>query len=97
MYTVRAFNGEMNSLESVQMYVNTATSIDKTQNDEISVYNTEGGILVNSAVGKNVCIYSASGIMVYNAKINSNMEKINLENGVYIVRCGEKAVKVVVM
>lgn len=35
--------------------------------------------------------------MVYNAKINSNMEKINLENGVYIVRCGEKAVKVVVM
>lgn len=97
MYTIKAYNGKMNSLESQQMYVRTVSSIEQTENEEINIYSTDGGILINSATGKNVQIYSVSGVLLFNKTIDSDMEQISLDNGAYIVRCGGKSTKVIVM
>ena len=54
---------------------------------------TDGGIKFTDAEGKAVAVYSTAGALV--EKIDSYAgEEITLDKGVYIVRVGNKAVKI---
>lgn len=96
MYTIKAYNGEMNSLESVQMNVKTATSLDSVEKDAMKVFNCGDGILISSGEGDLVSVYTPAGSLVLSKRLTSDSERLYLDKGVYIVRCGSDCEKVVV-
>lgn len=96
MYTIKAYNGEMNSLESVQMNVKTATSLDSVERDAMKVFNCGDGILISSGEGDLVSVYTPAGALVLRKRLTSGSEHLHLEKGVYILRCGLDCEKVVV-
>ena len=71
-----------------------ATAIEDIEDDAPTFKVTTGGIQFTAAAeGKAVAVYTASGALV--EKIDSYAgEEIALDKGVYIVRMGNKAVKV---
>ena len=72
-----------------------ATSVEKIPASKISVYSTPAGITVDSGTVIPVVIYSIAGQKVYESRIQGNTQ-INLNRGIYIVKAGESAQKVVV-
>ena len=61
-------------------------------NDNVSVYPTDGRIVVEGADGKQMQVYTIDGRMVYSGKAAS----VSSKAGLYVVRVGNKAYKVVV-
>ena len=61
----------------------------------VKVATAKGAILVNGAAELNLSVVAADGKMVYNA-VASDSETINVPAGVYVVRAGNKTVKVAV-
>lgn len=61
-------------------------------NDNISVYPTDGRIVVEGADGKPMQVYTIDGRMVYSGKAAN----VSSKSGLYIVRVGNKSYKVVV-
>ncbi|MBE6302918.1 MAG: T9SS type A sorting domain-containing protein [Bacteroidales bacterium] len=69
------------------------TSIEDVTEDVPTFEVTAGGILFTGAEGKVVAVYTTSGALV--EKINAYAgEEITLDKGVYIIRVGNKAVKI---
>lgn len=61
----------------------------------VKVATAKGAILVNGAAELNLSVVASDGKMVYNA-VASDSETINVPAGVYVVRAGNKTVKVAV-
>ena len=70
-----------------------ATAIEDVTNDSPAFELTVGGIQLTAAEGKAVAVYTAGGELVEKFDSYAN-EEIALDKGVYIVRVGNKAVKV---
>ena len=69
-----------------------ATAIEDIEDDAPAFKVTTGGIQMTAAEGKAVAVYSAAGALV--EKIDAYAgEEIALDKGVYIVRVGNKTVK----
>ena len=69
------------------------TGIEDVETDAVTIEITAGGILLTAADGKMVAVYSTSGALV--EKIDNYASKIiMLDKGMYIVRVGDKTVKV---
>ena len=69
------------------------TGIEGVEDDAPAFEVTAGGIQLTAAEGKAVAVYTAGGTLV--EKIDAYAgEEITLDEGVYIVRVGKKAVKV---
>jgi len=69
------------------------------ENTEIQfvVYSEENTIVINGAEGETMAIYDMTGKMIANTKATSTVERVNVGvAGVYVVRIGEQALKVVV-
>lgn len=71
--------------------IETATT-EPTQN----CYGTHGGIKVTNAEGERVAVYSLQGQLLHNAIAAEQEETIGITPGIYIVRVGDRAEKVVV-
>ena len=71
------------------------TSVDDVVADfpELNVVN---GTLYFNAEGKEYAVYSVSGVLVASGTAGSDTVAVNLDNGLYIVKIGGKAVKVIV-
>ena len=61
-------------------------------NDNVSVYPTDGRIVVEGADGKPMQVYTIDGRMVYSGKAAN----VSSKSGLYVVRVGNKSYKVVV-
>jgi hypothetical protein len=69
------------------------TDIDDVTEDVPRFEVTAGAIQFTAAEGKEVAVYTSSGALV--EKIDSyDGEEIMLDKGVYIIRVGDKAVKI---
>jgi|GEM_PF-3199046 len=69
------------------------TGIEDVTEDAPAFKVTAGGIQMTAAEGKAVAVYSAGGALVEKIAVYEG-EEIALDKGVYIIRVGEKAVKV---
>lgn len=72
-----------------------ATGIDTIGDGSLQISAEPGLILVTNGIGLDINVYSVSGQTVTNRKATSAIEKISLGAGVYVVKAGEKVVKVV--
>lgn len=75
--------------------LNTTGVETNTQNEGVVVYAEGINIVIKSDVASNVYVYSVSGKLIYNQAMNGNNTTIALDKGVYIVKVGNKAYKVV--
>ena len=71
-----------------------ATAIEDIEDDAPALKVTAGGIQFTDAEGKAVAVYTATGGALVEKIDNYAGEEITLDKGVYIIRVGEKAVKV---
>lgn len=59
----------------------------------IKAYATNGTLFINTNETQNVQIYSIAGVCYYNVTVNGNIAIANLPAGIYIVKVGNKAMK----
>lgn len=64
-------------------------------NTENTVYTENNNIIVKSDEAVNVYVYSVSGKLIYSKVISGNTASIPVSKGVYIVKAGDKAYKVI--
>ena len=62
--------------------------------DEVKVYSTSGAVVVNGYTGI-VQVYNVTGSLVKNVQVDG-YSTIDLRDGIYFVRTGKKAHKVIV-
>lgn len=65
------------------------------ESEELSVSVDGGKIIVNNALNCNVVVYSLAGQQVYSNNAY-NGESISISKGVYIVKSGDKTIKVII-
>ena len=73
----------------------TFSGVDGVQDTSVLVKGEKGAVLVKGAQGKNVTIYNASGLKVYDAQADATL-RCEVEAGLYIVNIDGKVVKVMV-
>jgi len=71
------------------------TSIGSINKDAVSIHSNPNGISVESNEMIPVVVYSVAGQKVYESNIQGNMQ-INLNKGIYIIKTGEAANKIIV-
>ncbi|MBR4120118.1 MAG: Ig-like domain-containing protein, partial [Bacteroidales bacterium] len=74
----------------------TPTSIQETERQTSSIYSVKGAVIITNSVSKKVSIYSSTGMLIKELYTQSEIEKIELNKGLYIVVVGEKTEKVIV-
>ena len=94
-YVVTAVYGEGESRPSNEATIK-LSGIADVENAGISVYGGEGSIIVSGAEGRKVEVFNAQGMAVALVSEASDKARIAIGAGVYIVRVGNVAVKVVV-
>lgn len=78
-------------------YTKPVTSVVENPEVMFVVYNEGNIIVVKGAEGESMAVYDITGKMIATTKSASNVERVNTEvAGIYIVRVGEKAVKIIV-
>ena len=76
-----------------QFTINNSTAISSTEVTDVIVKINGNCINLTNADNKNVTIYSVAGVLVRRIE-NYSGEDIMLDNGIYIVRIGDKIVKI---
>ena len=75
--------------------VNVATSVDAAEKSTLRVHPTSFGIRILNASNENAKIYTADGVLVKSVKVAGEQTDIELPaNRVYLVKIGDKTVKV---
>ncbi|MDX9918823.1 MAG: choice-of-anchor J domain-containing protein [Paludibacter sp.] len=73
------------------------TQANNTVNDENSlIYTTNGSIQIENKMAVPVAIYDITGRILYNSTATQHAEFNATQQGIYLVRCGNKMTKVVV-
>ena len=78
--------------------INTGISQEFAEDMSWKVYCNDGKIIIETGedISSDVWIYSASGVLVENAKLQSGRAEISLqEKGLYIINCNGKIAKVI--
>lgn len=98
-YCMTAYN---EADQAISQYTGTfetkdADAISETlQDDVVSVRARSGGIVIEGAVGKVVTVFTLSGKMAVQKKVENQTEEVTLERGFYIVKVGNGSYKTVV-
>ena len=71
------------------------TGVNTVDDGAIQIIAADGRVTVINAEGLDINVYTVSGQTIATLKAHSNVEYISLGEGVYVVKAGEKAVKVV--
>ena len=64
--------------------------------EEVKVQFVDGGINVLGARNHTLAVYTIDGKLAYQSKVNTDEQRVSLAPGVYIVRVGNRASKVVI-
>ena len=73
----------------------TGTSgINETKDNQLSIFASSGRLNIFNAEGLNVEVYSFDGKLIKSFLPNNNKFSREIENGIYIVRCGNKTFKI---
>lgn len=72
------------------------SSIEKNDPQKTVAYTTEGHLVLVMSISTDVYISSLSGMKIYHRALSPGTTRIALPNGIYIVRIGEKAEKILV-
>ena len=79
----------------VAVFSGVTIGVEDAEATETNVYAVAGGIMVEVAEATAVEVYSIAGTMV-SSKVVSGAETISIAQGIYIVKAGDKVVKVAV-
>ena len=79
----------------VAVFSGVSSGVEDAEATETNVYAVAGGIMVEVAEATAVEVYSIAGTMV-SSKVVSGAETISIAQGIYIVKAGDKVVKVAV-
>ena len=91
-----SFEYEYNSSTIIQAFYSAASTIDENGLVSYShIYGTEGKVVINNDTPVAISIYDLTGRQVAIRPITNTCE-INLTPGIYVVKAGEAAIKVVV-
>ena len=71
------------------------TSIDWINQEAVSIYATQTGIIIESSGIISVAIYSVLGQKVYESNIQGNTP-ISLSKGIYLVKAGKAVRKMII-
>ena len=83
------------SKPSDEVVVLTPSGVDSVLSGEISIKAIDSKVVVSNAEGRDIVISAANGSVVYRG-IGQSKTEIALPGGVYIVKAGNKVVKVIV-
>ena len=72
-----------------------ANSVEKITND-IAIRSAQGMLIITGAEGLVADIYMIDGVQIYSKRICSELERIALQSGVYVVKVGDKVSKVMI-
>lgn len=90
------FEDDFSIVPQSQLYTELpGQSIGDNQVSDVEILNARDGVLVNGLNGEGVSVYTALGQVVYNAASAGSSVAIPLEKGIYIVKAGNKTVKVI--
>lgn len=80
------------------IYISDVGSVNKVEGSisDISIKGKSGCIEINGAEGEALNIFTPAGALVHGGKIQNNTEEIQVNSGIYIVKAGSKASKVIV-
>lgn len=70
------------------------TGVKNVENGNISIKKVSGCVLVSNAIGKKVEIYTMEGQLVKSFFVEDATETIRLSSGLYVVKAGDRALKV---
>lgn len=76
-------------------FTGATTGVNTVDEGTLQILAADGRITVMNAEGLDIIVYSVSGQTIASLKAHSNVEYISLGEGVYVVKAGDKAVKVV--
>lgn len=95
-YTVKAIydRGESGMSEAIALPDTGAVS--ELEASSVRVAAHDESIFIYNASGLECNIYSASGMLIQNAKVDSDEWKVNVTSGVYLVRVGNQSFKIMV-
>ena len=71
------------------------TGVEGVSNDAVLIEKISDGIQVSNAAGKRIDIFTMDGKAVRSFVANGSIETINLPAGIYIVKAGDKNLKVI--
>ena len=71
------------------------TSVEHINKNAVSIHSNPNGISVESNEMVPVVVYSVAGQKVYESNVQGYMQ-INLNKGIYIIKAGEAANKIIV-
>lgn len=71
------------------------TGIETAIDGSLRISAADGKVTVMNAEGLDINIYAVSGQIIASRKADSNIETISLGEGIYVVKAGDKAIKVV--
>lgn len=73
----------------------TVTGIDTVNDGSVQISGADGNVVVMNAEGLDIKVYAVSGQIIASRKADSNIETISLGEGIYVVKAGDKAIKIV--
>ena len=65
------------------------------EGDNILISKTADGVIISNAIGNTISIFTLDGKTVKTFEAKDAVEKINLSSGIYVVKAGDKTLKVV--
>lgn len=83
------YNGDETPVESIDAPDPSLTGITNQTGDKLSVYASNGQVSINNYNGI-AEVYVLNGSKILNKQVNGNID-FKLDNGIYIIRTGEKA------
>lgn len=87
----------INSEESDLMKVErSGSSVESNTSDVCHIYSVDGAIVINAVEDTQVYVYNLAGSIVAKASVGAGETALDMTNGIYIVKAGDKAVKVAV-
>lgn len=95
-YTVTVVYDTKESAPSNEVTVEVIiTDIPSATYDAVSIYSSNHHIVIKGAQSQQVFIYSIEGRLVHDFVARNETERVSVDQGIYIVRVGKKAIKVI--
>ena len=87
-------NSTLTKLDDTKLRFEVSTGIENVDNSDVKVYSQGGTIYLDGLDGQAVAIYSATGMLVYQAVVTSESLSVQLPRGIYLVKIGASIFKI---
>lgn len=83
-------------VDNIKFITSGTTAVNSPKSVAIQVLSLKNAVAVKGAQGQTVQVYNLGGALVYKSAAASSSETVALPLGLYVVKVGDKAVKVIV-